>query len=274
MLPVTRKWGRPPLNHPAYVCPHRSGNDHLTGDPTASLAHARIDGVTVSMADDGSTLLTGPAVQRAAGGRGGARGGLAGLAGGWTTSTPIRGARPRPRTRPMVDWPTGRREELLGASARVGGRSGNDDRAMVFGDGDREVAVWLYPDDPDLPGLRRASAPAEVAAILAEHQVLPQRPEPDQVRLEMISYRPRRRAVLKVGVDDPGRSPDLLPQGAAGVLAGSDPGAAPAAAGRRHPGAGGAGRDRRLLRGAAGAAGPAAGVRDLRRGDALHAPRT
>ena len=103
----------------------------------------------------------------------------------------------------MVDWPTGRREELLGASARVGGRSGNDDRATVFGDGGREVAVWLYPDDPDLPGLRRASAPAEVAAILAEHQVLPQRAEPDQVRLEMISYRPRRRAVLKVGVATP-----------------------------------------------------------------------
>ena len=59
----------------------------------------------------------------------------------------------------VVDWPTGRREELLGASARAGGRrSGNDDRAVIFGDGDREVAVWLYPDDPDLPGLRRAAS--------------------------------------------------------------------------------------------------------------------
>ncbi len=58
-----------------------------------------------------------------------------------------------------VDWPTGRRTELLGASARVGGRSGNDDRAVIFGDGEREVAVWLYPDDPDLPGLRRGSVP-------------------------------------------------------------------------------------------------------------------
>jgi len=55
-----------------------------------------------------------------------------------------------------VDWPTGRRTELLGASARVGGRTGSDERATIFGDGDREVAVWLYPDDPDLPGLRRA----------------------------------------------------------------------------------------------------------------------
>ena len=100
-----------------------------------------------------------------------------------------------------VEWPTGPREELLGASARVGGRRGNDDRATVFGDGDREVAVWLYPDDPDLPGLRRAATAGEVAAMLAEHQVLDRAPTPEQVALEMISYRPRRRAVVKVTVD-------------------------------------------------------------------------
>ena len=100
-----------------------------------------------------------------------------------------------------VEWPTGPREELLGASARVGGRRGNDDRATVFGDGDREVAVWLYPDDPDLPGLRRAATAGEVAAMLAEHHVLDRAPTPEQVALEMISYRPRRRAVVKVTVD-------------------------------------------------------------------------
>ena len=155
--------------------------------------------MTVSMADDGSTLLTGPAVR-------GLLEAAVEHAGGSLVSWRLDhvDANPRRSTTAtyaaMVDWPTGRREELLGASTRVGGRSGNDDRAMVFGDGDREVAVWLYPDDPDLPGLRRASAPAEVAAIMAEHQVLPQRPEPDQLRLEMISYRPRRRAVIKVGV--------------------------------------------------------------------------
>ena len=177
--------------------------------------------MTVSMADDGSTLLTGPAVR-------GLLEAAVEHAGGSLVSWRLDhvDANPRRSTTAtyaaMVDWPTGRREELLGASTRVGGRSGNDDRAMIFGDGDREVAVWLYPDDPDLPGLRRASAPAEVAAILAEHQVLPQRPEPDQLRLEMISYRPRRRAVLKVGVGDLGRSPHLLPEGVARVLAGSD----------------------------------------------------
>src|SRR6187200_353834 len=68
-----------------------------------------------------------------------------------------------------VDWPSGRRSELLGASARAGGRSGNDERAVIFGDGDREVAVWLYPDDPDLPGLRRAAVPAELAGVLTSY---------------------------------------------------------------------------------------------------------
>jgi hypothetical protein len=102
-----------------------------------------------------------------------------------------------------VDWPTGRREELLGASARVGGRRGNDDRAVVFGDGDREVAVWLYPDDPDLPGLRRAASVTEVGTMLAEHQLVSSPPPPEAVSLQMISYRPRRRAVLKVTLAGP-----------------------------------------------------------------------
>jgi len=105
----------------------------------------------------------------------------------------------------VVDWPTGRREELLGASARAGGRrSGNDDRAVIFGDGGREVAVWLYPDDPDLPGLRRAASVDDLLALLRDHQILDHQPRADQVQLEMISYRPRRRAVLKVVINSAG----------------------------------------------------------------------
>ena len=96
-----------------------------------------------------------------------------------------------------VDWPTGRRMELLGASVRVGGRTGSDERATIFGDGDREVAVWLYPDDPDLPGLRRAALPDALAALVNEHRVLDHPANGEDIALEMISYRPRRRAVLK-----------------------------------------------------------------------------
>jgi hypothetical protein len=111
---------------------------------------------------------------------------------GWSTTATYSAA---------VDWPAGRRDEILGASARVGGRRGNDDRATVFGDGGREVAVWLYPDDPDLPGLRRAASVTGLATMLAEHRVVPVPPPPEAVTLEMISYRPRRRAVLKVTIE-------------------------------------------------------------------------
>ena len=96
-----------------------------------------------------------------------------------------------------VDWPAGRRTELLGASARVGGRRGSDERAVIFGDGEREVAVWLYPNDPDLPGLPRAAVPNALAALLNEHRVVDHQVTGDSISLKMISYRPRRRAVLE-----------------------------------------------------------------------------
>ncbi len=100
----------------------------------------------------------------------------------------------------QVDWPFGRRAELLGISARADGRVGSDSRAVIFADGEREVAVWLYPRDPDLPGLVRAVYPHEMAALLTEHRVLDQPVAERQVSLEMIGYRPRRRAVVKVTV--------------------------------------------------------------------------
>jgi Phosphotransferase enzyme family len=96
-----------------------------------------------------------------------------------------------------VDWPTGRRTELLGASARVGGRFGSDERAVIFGNGEREVAVWLYPNDPDLPGLQRAAVPNALATLLNEHRILDHEVTGDRIALKMISYRPRRRAVLE-----------------------------------------------------------------------------
>lgn len=99
-----------------------------------------------------------------------------------------------------VDWPFGRRTELLGASARAGGRSTSDENAVIFADGEREVAVWLYPRDPELPGLVRAAFADDVAELLTAHQVLSAPVLPGQVELEMIGYRPRRRAVLRATV--------------------------------------------------------------------------
>ncbi|MDO5533105.1 MAG: aminoglycoside phosphotransferase family protein [Propionibacteriaceae bacterium] len=102
----------------------------------------------------------------------------------------------------IVDWPYGRRDELLGVSARARGLSASDNRAEIFADGDREVAVWLYPNDPDLPGLARAAYPSSMAAVLNAYRAVPTPVAPDDLDLEMIAYRPRRRAVLRAGVRD------------------------------------------------------------------------
>ena len=105
----------------------------------------------------------------------------------------------------QVEWPHGVRQELLGVSARAGGLGRTDERAAIFADGDREVAVWIYPRDPDLPGLARAAYPTEMAAVLNEYRVFPHPVGVDQLRLDMIGYRPRRRAVLKCTVSSPPR---------------------------------------------------------------------
>lgn len=99
-----------------------------------------------------------------------------------------------------VDWPFGRRTELLGVSSRTRSPSASDEQAVLFADGSREVAVWLYPYDPDLPGLPRAAFPGAFATLLTETGALGRTVTPDQVRLEMVAYRPRRRAVLRARI--------------------------------------------------------------------------
>lgn len=103
----------------------------------------------------------------------------------------------------VVEWPYGRRDELLGVSARAHGLAASDERAEIFADGDREVAVWLYPHDPDLPGLARAAYPETMAQVLTESGAVAVPVAADALDLEMIGYRPRRRAVLRVGVASP-----------------------------------------------------------------------
>ena len=167
------------------------------------LRYVKIGFVTVSGDPDGSTLLTSAEVKELLSA-------AVEHAGGSLVSWRLDhvDANPRHSTTATysaaVDWPTGRRTELLGASARAGGRSGNDERAVIFGDGEREVAVWLYPNDPDLPGLRRAAVPNALAELLNEHSVLDQPVAGDSIALKMISYRPRRRAVLKAVIKTSG----------------------------------------------------------------------
>lgn len=100
----------------------------------------------------------------------------------------------------IVDWPYGRRDELLGVSARAHGLSGSDARAEIFADGDREVAVWLYPHDPDLPGLERAAYPETMAAVLTQGGAVAPPLGAADLDLSMVTYRPRRRAVLRARV--------------------------------------------------------------------------
>lgn len=102
-----------------------------------------------------------------------------------------------------VAWSYGERDELLGVSARASGPAATDSRAEIFADGEREVAVWIYPADPDLPGLARAAYTEQMAGILTESDALGRPVTADEVSLRMIGYRPRRRAVLKVEVGDP-----------------------------------------------------------------------
>lgn len=102
-----------------------------------------------------------------------------------------------------VAWPYGERDELLGVSARASGPAASDTKAEIFADGEREVAVWIYPNDPDLPGLARAAYTEQMAGILTEHDVLGRPVAAHEVSLRMIGYRPRRRAVLRVDVGRP-----------------------------------------------------------------------
>lgn len=95
-----------------------------------------------------------------------------------------------------VDRSSGRR---LGPTVTVECRAGQPD------------AVWAFPDDPALPGLAAATDSQLVRQRL--------RPHPAAVRVEILRYRPRRRAVLRYRVGDrvlfgkvvtPGRGRRLL----------------------------------------------------------------
>ncbi|MGL5406549.1 MAG: phosphotransferase [Propionibacteriaceae bacterium] len=99
-----------------------------------------------------------------------------------------------------VDWGHSCRKELLGVRARAHGLLKNDERAAVFSDGEREVAVWIYPHDPELLGLARATYPEEIAELLTAAQIFPQKVSPRDVQLEIVNYLPCRRAVLRVTV--------------------------------------------------------------------------
>lgn len=75
-------------------------------------------------------------------------------------------------------------------------QAGDGPGVAVLEDGDRTVRMWRRPFDPALPGLRRAVDPAWVSNWLTGAG-LEQAPA-QQLNIDVLSYRPTRRAVLRV----------------------------------------------------------------------------
>jgi len=95
--------------------------------------------------------------------------------------------------------------QTIGCTVRAGGPSPTDRQARLLLAGPHQVACWLYPDDPDLPGLRRAASTHAMAALLRESGIAPLAVAAD-LAIDLIGYRPRRRAVLRVRLKDRSRT--------------------------------------------------------------------
>ena len=84
-------------------------------------------------------------------------------------------------------------EHLLATTAEVTG-------AATLRRGDLAVRVWRHPADPRLPGLAPACDPAVVLDWLRDAALLA--PEPRALHVDLLTYRPLRRAVLRATCDD------------------------------------------------------------------------
>lgn len=114
-----------------------------------------------------------------------------------------------------VERPDGSRTEhvlaLTTDVAAVEGAMGT----LVLASDDVRLGVWVLPHDPSLPGLVLAMDPGAVAALLTSCAV-PTRPE--EVRLDIRAYRPRRRAVVEARAPRAGLFLKVVPGAAARQL--------------------------------------------------------
>lgn len=88
-----------------------------------------------------------------------------------------------------VAWSDGERDETFAASVS----EGRPDGGLVVTDGDRHIQIWRFPFDPELPGLAAACYPSSAADLLRGLGL-----DPDGIRLRVVAYRPRKRAVVEV----------------------------------------------------------------------------
>ncbi|MEY8655335.1 phosphotransferase family protein [Brachybacterium paraconglomeratum] len=164
----------------------------------------------MSHTQDGSELLTGP-------GAGGLLRSAVGNSGGVLHSWQLDHVDHRPGRstkalyRTQVSWPeldgpqAPAREELFGASAHIGEREKNlyvAEQTLVMTDGDINVRVWRYPHDPWLPMLPQVCYPDIVGRTLHDLGVSLSPDPSEPIAIDVVSYRPGRRAVLRASQGD------------------------------------------------------------------------
>jgi Putative homoserine kinase type II (protein kinase fold) len=88
-----------------------------------------------------------------------------------------------------------RSDYLLLSTARLSREAVEAGRAVVLDDGVTRVVAWRHPLDPELPALELACDPVRVTELLVDAGLLPPGEGAD---VELLAYRPTRRAVLRV----------------------------------------------------------------------------
>ena len=159
---------------------------------------------------DGSELLTGP-------GTGGLLRSAVSNSGGVLHSWQLDHVDHRPGRstkvlyRTQVSWPeldgpqAPAREELFGASAHIGESEKHlyvAEQTLVMTDGDINVRVWRYPHDPWLPMLPHVCYPDVVGRTLRDLGVALGADPAAPIVIDVVSYRPGRRAVLRASQGD------------------------------------------------------------------------
>ncbi|NED96133.1 aminoglycoside phosphotransferase [Phytoactinopolyspora alkaliphila] len=99
-----------------------------------------------------------------------------------------------------VAWPDAERVETVAASVSAASAAtdsppaaGAEPGRLVVTDGDRQVEVWRFPFDPELPALPAACFAESAAELLRRMGIDAAAPA-----LRVVSYRPRKRAVVQI----------------------------------------------------------------------------
>ncbi|MCG7426067.1 phosphotransferase [Helcobacillus sp. ACRRO] len=97
------------------------------------------------------------------------------------------------------------RDELFGVAAHIGEAEKNvlsPEQSLVMTDGDMNVRVWRYPHDPWLPALQHVCYPDVLHRTLIDLGIPTGYAPGTPIPVEVVSYRPGRRAVLKAALAD------------------------------------------------------------------------